>query len=101
MRCAEDQSPTKDAVFYWTLVNRSMMSQSDYLRSLWKEEKAATLEVLRHAKQEGLAAIDAERDRILHMSREAAVAELIRFRKLDGRAGTIKAVEDNGLFLIK
>jgi HindIII restriction endonuclease len=101
MRCAEDQTPTKDAVFYWTLVNRSMLSQSAELKSLWKDEKAATLDVLRYAKQEGLAALDAERDRIQRMTHEAAVAELIRFRKLESRKVTISNVTDNNMLLIK
>ncbi|QPQ54476.1 HindIII family type II restriction endonuclease [Allosphingosinicella flava] len=101
MRCAENQSPTKDAVFYWTLINRSMLSRSEALQVLWKEEKSATLEVLYYAKQEGLTALDAERDRIQRMSREAAVQELMRFRKLDSRVKTIEAISDNDLLLIK
>ena len=101
MRCAEDQSPTKDAVFYWTLINRSMLSKSQTLKALWKAEKAATVESLQHAKREGLAALDAERDRIQRMSHEAAVAELIRFRKLESRATTIAQVTDNELLTIR
>jgi hypothetical protein len=97
MRCAEDQSPTKDAVFYWTLVNRSMISVAPSLIEHWKDEKAAIHETLAAAKAEALAALAAERDRIQRMSHEAAVAELIHRRNLDKRAAVIRSISGNEL----
>lgn len=101
MRCAEDQTPTKDAVFYWSLINRSMLAGSDHLKVFWKAEKAATIDALKYAKREGLAALDAERERIMRMTREAAVAELLSHRKLASRAATISAVMDNNMLSVK
>lgn len=101
MCCAEDQTPTKDAVFYWSLINRSMLAASTELKALWKGEKAATVEALAYAKREGLAALDAERERIMRMSRKAAVAELLGLRKLASRAATISGVVDNDMLSVR
>ena len=101
MRCAEDQTPTKDAIFYWKLINRSMLASSEKLTVIWRAEKAATVAALEYAKREGLAALDAERERIMRMSREAAVTELLDLRKLGSRAGIISSVEDNNMLNVK
>lgn len=101
MRSAEDQTPTKDAVFYWTLVNRSMLAHADQLGELWKTEKAATIEALNYAKRESLAALDAERARIMRMTRNDAVTELLDRNKVTSRQATIGAVVDNNMLFIK
>lgn len=100
LSCAEAQSPTKDAVFYWSLVNRSMLSVSRDLADLWRAEKQVTVTALKAAKIEGLNALAAERDRVQRMSHNEAIAALIRFKNLEGRAATISKKEDNNLLLL-
>jgi type II restriction enzyme len=101
LRCAEDQTPTKDAVFYWTLINRSMVSGSNALKAIWQTEKEATVNVLKYAKEEALAALDGERERIMRMSHDAALAALLDMRKISSRRATISAVADNQLLALR
>jgi HindIII restriction endonuclease len=101
MCSAEGQTPNKDAVFYWTLINRSMLGASGQLKQLWIAEKAATVDALTYAKREGLADLDAERARIMRMSHKAALAELLDFRKLSSRQATISAISDNNMLSLK
>lgn len=101
LKCAEGQNPTKDAVFYWTLINRTMLSSSNALAQLWKDEKQATIEALTAAKNEALAALAIERGRIQRMSHAEAVAALIRDKNLDGRSAIIARVADNGMLNFK
>ena len=100
MKCAEGQSPTKDAVFYWTLLNRTMIKTSSAFLDVFKIEKQATVEALAAAKEEALTALAAERDRVQRMSHQEAIAALIRNKNLDGRTKAVKAVADNGMFAI-
>lgn len=101
MRCAEGQNPTKDAVFYWTLINRSMLDATKSLAGFWKIEKQATVEALVIAKQEALSAVATERDRIQRMSHDEAVAALIEYKNLDGRSTTIGKIQDNAMLGLK
>lgn len=100
MRCTEAQSPTKDAIFYWTLVNRTMLATSAALTEAWKVEKQATGEALTVAKKEALAALAAERDAIQRMTHDEVVAALVRNRNLDGRAAIISQVRDNAMLTL-
>ena len=101
MQCGEGQSPTKDAVFYWTLINRTMLHSSAVLRELWNVEKIATVESLSYAKEEALTALALERDRIQRLSHQEAVAALIKNTNLDGRMSIIRRVEDNAMLGIR
>lgn len=100
MNCAEAQQPTKDALFYWTLLNRTFLSGSPMINELWNEEKAATLEVIAFAKSEGLEALEQERSRILRLTHDEALSELVRQKNIDGRNATINSLRDNGLLRI-
>lgn len=100
MNCAEAQMPTKDAVFYWTLLNGTFLKVSDQLAELWALEKEATLEVIGYARDEALSAVAAERDAIMRMSQEEAIQALMKHKNLDGREAVISAVRDNGLLTL-
>lgn len=100
MKCAEAQMPTKDAVFYWTLVNGTFLAGDQKIADLWKEEKQATIEVIAYAKEEALQALARERDSIMRMSHDEAVHALIRNRNIDGRTSVVESIQDNGLLRI-
>ena len=101
LRCAEELNPSKDAAAYWSCVNRTMLNGSETIRELWQMEKLATLEAIEAAKQEALTILAADREAIMRMTRDEAIAHLISDRNLDGRARVIKAVEDNGILALK
>ena len=100
LRCAEELNPTKDAVTYWTSLNRSMLTANSSSGEMWEIEKQATIESIVLAKEEALTFLASERERIMRMSRDDAIRQLINDRNLDGKERVIKAVGDNGILAI-
>lgn len=90
-------NPNKDAVSYWSSINRVFVGGGDAARDLWATEKVANLEAISHAKSEALNYLSLERERIMRMSHEQALQELIKWRKLDARARIINSVGDTGI----
>jgi hypothetical protein len=89
--------PSKDAVAYWTALNRAALGDDGRLRALWDIEKAALLDSISSAKNEALEHLVNQRTRLMAMSREEAVAQLLRVEKIDSRVETIGSVSDNGI----
>jgi len=94
-------NPSKDASSYWLSVNRKMLGFSDKMENLWKEEKQATLESIAIAKEEALTFFANEREKIMRLSHEEALLELVRVRKIESRIKTIRSVTDNRLLEIR
>lgn len=99
-KCTEDMNPAKDANFYWTAINRAMLEFDAGIRGLWNKEKLVTLDSIAAAKEEALMALAKEREKIMRMTREQAIASLIHDRNIEGREKVIRAVADNGLMAI-
>lgn len=97
LRCAESLNPTKDSVAYWTSLNRTMLDFHEAIGPLWRIEKVAMVESLAVAKEEALIFLAEERKHIMEMTREQAIAHLIKDRNIDGREKVIQAVADNGI----
>jgi hypothetical protein len=90
--------PSKAASPYWSAINSAMMTADpDGINLLWTVEKRANLETIRHAKDEALAHLAAERARFMKMSHAEAIALLIDLRKIDAREIYIRQVFDNRL----
>ena len=89
--------PSKTAGDYWTGINKSLVAALHRDGDLWTAEKMASLESLETVKQESLQYLQAERDRLLGLSRQEALAALIRASRLDSRAAQIRSVEHGGL----
>lgn len=98
LRCPETLNPTKDALIYWKSLNGTMLGFHDAVSELWETEKLATLESIAFAKEEALTILAKEREMIMYMSREEAIAFLLKLRKIDGRERVIRAVSDRGIF---
>ena len=96
----ESLNPSKDAVDYWMAVNKTILGHDDVIKELWKTEKIAATESVEIAKEEGLAFLASEREKIMRMSHEQALKELISMSKIDSKIKIIKAISDNGLFNI-
>jgi HindIII restriction endonuclease len=98
LQSAEAMNPAKDAVAYWTNLNRAMLKFHKSINDLWQAEKLITLDAIAAAKEEALMFLAEERTRIMRMSREEAIRNLIEDKNIDGREKVVRQVADNGIF---
>jgi len=94
-------NPSKLAIDYWLAVNRTILSFSKKVETLWNEEKLAAAESIVVAKEEALTFLAKEREKIMRMTHSEALKELIKVHKIDSKIKTIQGIFDNGLFSIK
>lgn len=99
-KAVEAMNPSKDAVPYWQAVNAVFLSAGTCLPAIWREEKVASTESIAVARDEALLFLAAERERIMRLSRQQAIQEVIKWRKLENRVRAVKSVVDNGLLTI-
>jgi len=71
---------------------------STQLNALWQDEKMAAVESLVVAKEEALTFLAGEREKIMRMSHEQALQELLLVHKINNRINTIRAFSSNNLF---
>lgn len=90
-------NPSKNAVDYWQAYNKTLLGFDKKIRSLWIEEKKATQEAIDFAKNEALAFLASERERILRLSKEEAIREVLKASKIDKKIAKIKSVAANGV----
>jgi HindIII restriction endonuclease len=94
-------NPSKDALSYWQAINRTALEFSNTIANLWDVEKKAASESVIIAKEVALTHLAREREKIMNMSHEKALKELMKAHKLESRIRVIKAVSDNGIFGIR
>jgi type II restriction enzyme len=94
-------NPSKDAFSYWLAVNKTMLEFSHKVDKLWKAEKQAAVESIAVAKEEALTVLAKEREKIMRMTHEEALLELVRVHKIENRIKVIKSISDNGLLEIR
>jgi type II restriction enzyme len=94
-------NPSKDAFPYWSAVNNTMLSYSKELTDLWRAEKQAAVESIAIAKDEALTFLADEREKIMRMTHEEALSELVRVHKIESRISIIKSVSNNNILAIK
>jgi hypothetical protein len=94
-------NPSKNAVDYWLAVNKVILGYSKIIDKLWKIEKKAATESTVIAKEEGLRYLASEREKIMRMSHDEALKELIKMSKIESKIKIINSISDSGLFGIK
>lgn len=94
-------NPSKDASNYWLTINRTMLNYSPTIEELWMKEKQATIASLNLAKQESLTFLAQERERIMRMTHEEAVQEILKLYKIESRIKTINSMTDNQILANK
>lgn len=94
-------NPSKDASQYRLAVNKQMLSFSPKIEDLWKLEKQAAVESIAAAKHEALTFLANEREKIMRMSHEEALKELLQAHKIESRIRVINSVSDNDLLGIR
>jgi hypothetical protein len=94
-------NPSKDASAYWFSVNNTMLNFSKKIADLWQFEKQAAVESILIAKDEALTFLAKEREKIMRMSHEEALAELIKVHKIESKIKIINSVSNNGILGIR
>ena len=94
-------NPSKNATDYWLAINKTILSFSKAIEPLWSIEKEVTTESIAISKEEALTFLAQEREKIMRMSHNEALKELIKLHKIESRMKTINAVSDKGLFTIQ
>lgn len=90
-------NPSKDSVAYWQAVNRVIFNFDRSIPELWNLEKRASSEGIVVAKNLALNYLAQARERIMRMSHQDALIELLQINKIESRILTIKGVSDTGL----
>ena len=89
--------PSKSAADYWLGINKALVAVLKTDVELWTTEKTASLAALDLAKDEALTYLRAERNRLLGLSHEEAIKELIRAAGLDSRIAQVERIEHGNL----
>lgn len=93
-------NPSKDAYNYWQVVNRTMLAFDAKIGNIWKDEKIAVVESIEIVRDEGLRFLALERERIMRLSREEAISEVIRSSRIEYKLRVMQSARDNGLLEI-
>lgn len=96
-RTVQMMNPSKDSVAYWQAVNRVIFNFDRSIPELWNLEKRASSEGIVVAKNLALNYLAQARERIMRMSHQDALIELLQINKIESRILTIKGVSDTGL----
>lgn len=94
-------NPSKNATDYWLAINKTILAFSKKIEPLWNIEKGVATESIAVAKDEALTFLAQEREKIMRMSHNEALKELIKVHKIESKIKTINAISDNGLFTLK
>ncbi len=100
-KAVEAMNPSKDANTYWQIVNRIMLEFDEKISDLWKDEKKASIESINVSRKEALGFLASERERILRLSKDDAIKEVLKSSKIENKIKAIESVTDNGLFGLK
>lgn len=88
-------NPSKDSVQYWKMINKTILEYDDVISKLWNDEKKATDEGIIVSKEIALNFLSSERQRILKMTKDEAISELIKINKIESREEQIRKVDNN------
>jgi type II restriction enzyme len=86
---------SKGAPEYWQTVNGTMLRHSPKIVDFWQTEKLAAMESLALAKESALTYLAKERARIMALSHDQALKELVETRKIQDRIKKIRSIATN------
>jgi len=89
--------PSKSARDYWLGINKALVAILKNDVELWTREKTASLAALDLAKDEALTYLREERNRLLGLSHQEAIDELVRAVGLDSRIAQVERIEHGNL----
>lgn len=91
-------NPSKDAIAFWSAINRQFINFDNSIAQIYKEERVALSESIQVAREEGLQFLSTERKRIMGLSHQEALRQLVVAHNIDSRMNVIRGVADNALF---
>lgn len=94
-------NPSKSANDYWLAINKLMLASDPNIKDLWQDEKLAVAEVIKIGKEDDLSFLASEREKIMKMTHQQAINELIKISNIDNKIRTIKSVSENNLFSLR
>jgi hypothetical protein len=100
-RSTESMNPTKEASPYWKSINTTMLNFHHSVSDFWKIEKIASAESLKIAKEIALSFYSSQREKIMRMSHDEAIKELLDVYKIDSKMATVRSVSDSLLMGVK
>ncbi|WP_451999596.1 HindIII family type II restriction endonuclease, partial [Azospirillum argentinense] len=71
------------------------------INDIWMEEKIASVESIALAKEEALTFLAKEREKIMRMSHEEALIELVKINKIESRMNVIRSLNGNNILGIR
>jgi len=99
-KTVQAMNQSKDAVSYWQAVNRTFLNWDASLAAIWRDEKLASAESIAISREESLQFLAEERERIMRLSREQAIQEVLKWRNVENKIRAVMSVTDNGLMVI-
>ncbi len=94
-------TPSKDANAYWYTVNRTMLAFDSKIDEFWRTEKMAAVESIKVAKEQALNYIAKEQEKIMRMTHDQAINELLKANKFESKIDVIKGVSSNDILEMK
>jgi hypothetical protein len=94
-------NPSKNATDYWITINKTMLTFSAKIQALWEIEKGVATESIAVAKAEALTFLAQEREKIMRMSHQEALRELLNVYKIESKMNIVTEISDNELFTLK
>ena len=96
-KSVDAMNPSKDASIYWQIVNRKLLNFDKTLPSIWKDEKQAAIESINISKSEALRVLSKEREKIMRLTKEEAIQEVLKLSKINNKVKAINSLTDNDL----
>lgn len=90
----------KSAVDYWTGINRALVNSLGSDIDLWKAEKIASQESLAIVKEESVRYLTVERDRLLSLSHQEALNELVQMAGFNSRIQKVERIQHGPLLRV-
>lgn len=100
-KTVESMNPSKNAIVYWQAVNQKILDFDENIRKIWQDEKKASVESISISRDKDLVFLASERERIMKLTKEQAINEILIASKLDKKIRAICSVADNGILGIR
>jgi type II restriction enzyme len=97
----EVMNPSKDALSYWQVINRTILDYDNRLSNIWNNEKKAVNESIYLSRNEAIGFLSKKREQIMRLSKEDAIKELLISSNINNKIKIIESVMDNGLLSVK
>ena len=96
----KNMTPAEEAHAYWRTLNKTVTEYDPTISDIWREEVIASAESVEISRKEALSYFNSEEGRFMRLSKEDAIAEILKSSNLDGKRKTAQGVKDNRLLSV-